>query len=378
MRLNGALMEQRHRELYFAFILAKPHKDVLYDYLRLVDLHTERFARNSNKPGSVLAWRWADIAQAAIYAYQATGEERFVELILDGAERAFEFTDQKLGKSDDFGNVYLEGWGLPEKGKWGREETLPGRIISPILELQLELEKNPSLQTRFGQQMEGLTSRGLTILQQYLKLVRSNSKGQAFFTYLWTDEHDAINHMAAYFQAISFAYRINGDRRFRDALVGFRKYFLDYAQVVGEAYVWPYQVLSDSSKMKDTRFWKAAITVNALVNMHNNGIKLPRRDQVRLARSFLNLVHRDFHNINAYVSSEHEFLYTGYNALRSTFSGAPRLSNWIVLDQFIPKVERAVSETVASRWDLYPIGWFAEPYDAVAYAYRLRNWQGEE
>lgn len=370
-RTNRSLMQSRHRDAYTEFIEAPPIAEVLYEFLTEQEETVETAANGNRSPGSVMAWKSAYIAQAAVYGYQATKDNRFIDIVLRHGQKAYKFTDQERGIKDEFGRDNVTGWSLFDRGKYGREITLPGRIISPLLELRLLVDADPALKQRYGAEVKALSDKGINILAEYLPFVIKEGN-QQYFTYLWTGEHDALNHMAAYAQAAAFAYKVSGDTRFRDFGVGFRNYFVANAvQNSDLSWTWPYQVKPDAPA---EAYWKGAITTTGLYRMHQAGIAMPRNAQVGMVRAFTNnVILKPFYNVNVYIDPKRPFQITGYNA--NSYGGVlgALFTNYVLLDDFVPVVRKDIVTTVANRPDLFPQGFLAESSDAESYAWML--WQ---
>lgn len=380
-RNNRALMQKRHRVAYIKFIQAKPLESVLYEFLmeQETTMNLNLIGSKSKSPGLVLAWKWAYMAHAALYGYQATGDTRYLDLVINGTKRAFQYTDQAQGIKDSFGRDDVTGWSLLHKGRYGREITLPGRILSPILELQTLVDATPALQASHGHKVKPLSDRALAVIAEYLPFaIIDKQHGWHYFTYLWNDEHDALNHIAAYAKATAIAYQLTGKTKYRDFAVGFRKYFTDHAKsATNGSLVWPYQMLADPAKRNPEPFWKGAITTGGLTNMHEYGIKLNRSTQVGITFSFTKNISREFHKnffqINSVMDPNVDFRLTGYNDFRYRGIQMSLYTNFVILDQFVPGVRDGIINTVAHRLDLFPKGFLAEPSDAESYAWMLKQ-----
>lgn len=370
---NLTLIFNNYKKVYLEFILAEPNADVLYDYLVERQGWNNEFIRNVTSPGMNLAWYWADIAQSTQYAYEGTKQTRFLDLLLSGALIAFEYTDEKIGKADYFRNKKVDGWGfnLSYDERWETEVTLPGRIITPILKFYRLVESDPALKEEYGSKIEPIAKRGLKIIDQYLPEMIFKTNGVGYFVNLRTSEEEAVNHQAAYIQACIQAYAITGEDKYKRAVDGFYKYLMSISTFENDSYSWPYQVLKDESKTQQAPFWKESITAQMLVDMDSNGFPLSKIDKQRFSNTFLNTVGRKFASINAYITPQIEFPFTGYNVMHSDFVGASRLVYWSPMDKFDPKIGKVINDYVSTRQDLFPIGWFGDVQDATAYAYKF-------
>lgn len=290
------------RKAYFAFIKLPASKEVLYQFLAERDAALAKSDMKTD-PGSALAWGWAYAANAEIDAFMATFDLRYIDMFLRGARQAFANTDRKLGRKDSFGRDNIDGWSLSEPDKPGREITLPARIIAPIIRLALDIRGYKEFDVKRKQEVLSLAERGIAILKPYLA-EQVIDGDQRYYRNLWTGEHDAINHMAAFAEASILAFQYGGDPAFRDFAVGFENYFIAHTtpmktEIGRTALSWPYQVLPKDQY--EEQFWKAAITLPALVYLDQSGLKLKEDDRVGLLWSVLGLVIRQSRSINTFI-----------------------------------------------------------------------------
>lgn len=364
-------MDAAYQTVYFDFMKLPASKDVLYDFLIRQNEALKQSIEQQRYPGNALSWTWGNIAQAAVEAYRATKEPRFVSLMLIGARIAKAKTDDKIGILDAFGQRDLVGWSLSSDGKAGREITTVSRIVSPIIEMAIFARDDKTVTPTDASDLAELAKWSVEILKPYLN--KQQIKGdQRYFLNLWSGYEDAINHMAALAQASVYAYRYSGDEAFREYAVGFKAYFLAHAREIkvgGKvALSWPYQVLP--SGQYDEQFWKGAVTVPALIKLNQNGIRIDADVQGELVRSFTDLVVRRFNNINAYIS-EREFLLTGYNSLNLGYSNGVGFTQYVMLDVWSRDVRNTVLTAIASRRDLFPRGFLMTSSDAIGYAHMI-------
>lgn len=362
------------REAYFAFIKLPASKEVLYQLLAEQDLALAKGDMTSD-PGSSLAWGWAYAAEAEIDAFMATFDLRYIDMFLRGARQAFANTDREFGRKDSFGRENLDGWSLNEPGRPGREITLPARIIAPMIHLALEIRDYKEFDGKRKQEILSFAERGIAILKPYLA-EQGIDGDQRYFRNLWSGEHDAINHMAAVAEASMLAFQYGGDPAFRDFSVGFENYFIARTtpmktEIGCMALSWPYQVLPKDQY--EEQFWKAAMTLPALVYLDQSGLKLKEDDRVGLLWSVLGLVIRQNRSINQFIGNM-DLRVTGgrETSERMGYSRGLLFTHLIALDVWEPAVRDTILDTVAARPDVFPNGLLLHVSDAVAYAHMLR------
>ncbi len=80
---NKYNQDETYETLYHQFIKASPDTDVLYHYLKKELFRTlDKADNNVDRRGNFYAWSWAYGARAAVLAYMASKEERFLDLIV--------------------------------------------------------------------------------------------------------------------------------------------------------------------------------------------------------------------------------------------------------------------------------------------------------
>jgi len=373
---NTDLVINTYKKLYQEYIVADSNKEVLLDYLKNRQAFLEHMLKNTSSPGMTLAWLWSDIARSCLLAFQATEDERFLQLLMSGINLAFEYTDKEIGKYDQFRKVKMDGWGfaLSDDSRWETEITLPGQITTPILKFAVLIENDPKLKIKYSKQLDPYVKRSLAILNQYIDEMIYDERTQiGYFKNIRTDEHEAINHTAAYVSAVSLAYSLTKEDRYKKVAIAFYNYLISVSKLEGDgtAYSWPYQILKEKSNIIPSFFWKESVTINSLVDIDNHVFSIPQIEKTRFANTFSKLVIRDFSTVNAYITQDKYFPFTGYNVTFSNMIGAERLVYWYPVVQFDPKIKQLIDRTVATRKDLFSFGWFNAPYDAVGYAYRM-------
>ncbi len=80
---NKHNQDETYETLYHQFIKASPDTDILYHYLKKELFRVlDKANNNAERRGNFYAWSWAYGARAAVLAYMASKEERFLDLIV--------------------------------------------------------------------------------------------------------------------------------------------------------------------------------------------------------------------------------------------------------------------------------------------------------
>lgn len=357
---------------YAAFIKLPASENVLLQFLSEFDASFAKVDKSVDT-GEQFAWGWAYAANAAVDGFAATSDGRFIDIVLRGAREAFANTDKALGLKDSFGREHLDGWSFHEGGKPAREETMPGRIVAPILKLALEIKDSNAVDDARKREAVELATRGISILKKYLAEQQIDGDNR-FFENPWTGEQDAMNHIAAFAEAAMLAYQFSGDPTFRSFAQGFENYFISHTTPVKSetgriALSWPYQVLPKGQT--EEQFWKAAITLPAIVYLDQSGLKLKEKDRVALIWSVIGLVIRQDRSINQFVGIT-DARVTGKTSEESEFSRGLLFTHLMAVDVWEPIARDVILDTVAARPDVFPNGLLLHISDAVAYAHMLR------
>lgn len=368
MGSRAMLVSGKYSEAYFEFIKMPARPDVLADFMaRELEYMRPALTKGTGYQGSMLSWSWSYIARAAVTAYQRTGHHRFMQIYLDSVPWVFDNLDSTR-PGDQSGKIGEDGWSLVDGGVDKRDVTTVGRVTSPIIQMAIVAKDDDRLSQEERDRIATDARRAIDILRPYLKSQVVEGKVR-YFRFPWTGKHEAMNHMAAFAESCAFAYKMTGEAEFRIFVEGFFEYFRAHV-TVGEdgSYSWPYQVRDEGQH--EEFFWKGAITVTSLINIHAAGIYLQDRDVRGIANSFDNYVMGQFYAINAYMGHQ-KFYMTGYNSYRLGSSSGVLFSHFIFLDEWRPGTKEKVLTAVASRNDLFPMGLFIHSSDALPYAYML-------
>ena len=94
---------------YEALVSSFFHPNVLYDYLE----RQARFVikRAPRRHSGIFAWAGGYLAEAAVTAYQRTGERRFLDLFVDYFHQVLALRDDKQGRMDAYHRRVMKSWG---------------------------------------------------------------------------------------------------------------------------------------------------------------------------------------------------------------------------------------------------------------------------
>lgn len=359
----------KYSSAYFDFIRLSASADVLADFMskELASMKSALVGSRTYQ-ADTLSWGWSNIARAAILAYQRTGEQRFIDMYKQSVVWAFDNLDSaKSITGDDL--LGVDGWSLVDGGVAKRDVTTVGRITAPIIEMANVTEGDERINLEDRTKFKEYADRAVDILGSYLGAQIIEGK-RRYFMFPWAaGGKEPANHMAAFAEACAFAYKRTREKRFRGFVEGFVEFFRSSVTVgVDGAYTWPYQV--GAAKEHQEYFWKASVVVTAMISIHGSGIYLQERDVRGLANAFDNYVVGEFYAVNAYMGPERSYL-TGYNSYRLGYANGLLFPQFILLNEWRRGTKDKVLNTIASRPDLFPTGFFLHSSDAIPYAYLL-------
>lgn len=300
---------------YRDFIMLPAHPDVLHGYIAMQLGKLEKISAGE-RPGMVMAWGWSPLNTAAVIGYEATGEPRFIEQALQISKVAYRNIDDALGITENFSREKVRGWSFNHFDKTGREHTLAGLIVAPMLRLAVAA-RGKEIPAEMSVEIQKNADAGVEIIRSYLQY-QVKDGDRRYFTYVFTGEEDAYNHIAAYALAAAYAYKLTGDSEFRDFCDGFLRYLVSHV-TVGEngAYAWDYQ--NTDHKRHRSPLWKEAVTLSSIAYMSEMGIDVPGADRKGFVRGFTTYIAKPNRTVHARMGVDY-FPLTGYNLMLSDYS----------------------------------------------------------
>ncbi len=375
----------RTSAVYAAFIASRPKSDVLFSYLsvRLGTMTQGRLDKEPGTKGRVYGWGWVYWGRAAVYAYQATLERRYIDILLDGYERLLNERDDSLAMSDDVRGRIVKSWGVqtPESPLRTSEVTATGLQLLPICELLL----SPAAKDLTEECRNRLVTTITESLDEFVNELTSDAAScGGYYVSPFDRSVEALNHSHLLGAAFAKASQITGRDKYRHIADLLSRYFLESCVLEGnDTYSWAYA--PTPGKMRDKHplmsmeqkninnavggeaFYKAAVTIELPLAARQAGICLSANDMNRIANSFLQNVVQPNDDLNLYISSRKirpaaEFA-TKYSAQYMLICG------FALLDEVNEEVRRALVRLFSVRSDWFPNGWFGGPAGIMALAH---------
>ncbi len=369
------------------------NSNVLYSYLRKNYGNAFVTNKDTGQPQGIAAWNAFPFGAAAVVAFDKTGERRFLELYIQYFEQILNFRDVKLGNFDDHHDKLMNSWGsnnlsrkkwYTSKRKWVSHVTLFSVIVLPATDFARRIKSDPELveYTEFADKVvEHFDSAYKEFDQDNVKIPGSNG------TWYWRplqSKYEATNHLHLQGQALLNMYAMTGDMAYRDKIKNIIKVFEQGVQVDDNGLAaWNYhpyfQVKSAMDNPNAREFseptWKAGLTVPFIYQAKADGFEIDP--------TIFNAVTK---TIIEHVLAENNYAITFHP--KNGLSNPTRKQMWLfdryksktaTIARFLPAsaddkiVSDLILETVSTRQDLFPKGWFERPDSAVGYAFFLRN-----
>jgi hypothetical protein len=351
---------------------------VLYGYLdRAITETLARADEDGHENSQGYAWVWSYHARACVEAFEATGQERFLDLLTSSFDEILKHRDSERGKVDDIRGRMLHSWGRsdledewPElKGKWTNVVSTPGRIGFPVLLFCKAVRQRGELQEKYAAKADQYLAAVAQAIDDFDADFRVMPDGKT--GYYWRPAHgdiERLNHMLCAGTDLVLLAELTGAPKYRTMAEQLARFFRRCLWTENDAYVWGYAPSPENfTDHAGENVWKAQITVTFVPVAHDAGIEFDERDVRLFCNTFTRNVVRPDNALNGWISARlNERLRDGRRSLW-TYHYLP----WILFDRFDPSIRPMVEEIVASRGDHFQNGWLGHAMGGLAYAHRL-------
>lgn len=377
--------ENDWREAYATFIASRPRSGVLYSFVAscATDLTQARLDKTPGTKGRVFGWGWTYWGRSAVYAYRATGEQRFADIVLDVYERLLNERDDSLDMVDDLRQRVTKCWGVftPEEGPVRAcEVTTTGLILLPICDLLLSKAGDALA----SEQRERLILSITDCLDEFDgEMLFEETVQGGYFRAPFDNSIEGLNHAHAFAAALVKAYQLTGNEKYRRDAKSIARYFL--AACTAEAngtYSWAYAPSPGNLREEHPpmsmvernlkhgvggeAFYKAAVTTEFPAAAYGSEMGFSTQDLERIADSFLKNVLQADDDLNLYVSSR---------KIRSAGEVAQKhsalymlIAGFSLLDSVRPEIRGKLVRLFGRRPDWFPRGWFGGSVGSMALA----------
>ena len=163
-----------------------------------------------------LAWAGVYLSEAALLAYERSGDERFLELFVAYFDRVLERRDQVLQRRDDFRGELRQGWGSSkvDADRWINLVTHNGRIVYPATRFALLVRDKPGL-SRFQAKAAQYTAISQAVLDEFEREWQPLASGDHWFRRPPLGEPEATNRIHLVGRSWINLARLTGEERYR-------------------------------------------------------------------------------------------------------------------------------------------------------------------
>jgi len=383
------------QELYGLFVCSRPNPDIIYSFLESQKLDSWTANKDIDEPGRPPGWQWKPCGNAMLYTYQATGEERFLNLFTRIADSYANQRDSEFGYEDQARGRILKSWssvihvkkgiGSEEHLKTGglirtNEITLAGLMVFPQTIFANIIRKDSYLNRKYGSAAERYIRVAEEALEEFESefFVVPGSK-MGYYSMPYDGRPEPLNHTHAAGAVFANLWAYTGKEDFRQRVERLSNYYK--ASIHKEnngSYSWGYRPTPNNFlDHRSEPIWKMRTTILLPIEAYKQNISFSSYDMKALSKTFLNNIVLPDYQINKYISLKDKKILKVENLVRRGWELRPAsLAGLIILDQFDPEVRTVVEGLVLNRLDFFPKCWLTSPITLEAYAYRLLSSKG--
>lgn len=356
------------------------HSQVLYDALE--DRFRTILARDQQegfKRRSVLGWAGGYASEAALIAYERTGDQRFLELFVRYFDAVLERRDDRLNRFDDYHQRVMKAWGSSriDPNRWIALITQNAHMLGPATRFAVLVHERPAL------------ARWQSTAERY---VRASEDTLAEFEDDWQQhplappdsrwylrppnrEAEATNRVHIVGRVWLNLARLRADARYSERVTALIRIFEQGVEREPDGSVhwnyFPYFATAEMQRYPNGQdlsepVWKGALTVPFLLEASAAGYPLPPELLQAIARSLeevvlgggdlqRNLSPRGSRAIDAQRDAE-------------KIGMLQALTGVLAYGALRPAIVSRLMDLVATRPDLFPGGWLGSDAGLMGYA----------
>lgn len=276
------------RAAYRAFALAPPKLSLL---LNLIQESLERKWLATPPPGAALkAWVISYACEAAAIAFDKTGDESALKVLLLAGERLLACRDDALGRVDTVRLRVMPAWGVAERiveGHYTNNVVVTGRLTYPFLRMAYASRKYPVLASRY----ERTIARVYTAMREAVLTFDDeffDDGVTASYLRPVHNDFEPFNHVHALANSLTVIACADNDGQVKERVKRIASFFKSTWWTNENGTVsWYYQPLKGrETPYVPERIWKASITAQFPLLAYESGLALERADIETIARSF--------------------------------------------------------------------------------------------
>jgi hypothetical protein len=291
------------------FTSCTPHRDVFYDcldfslrWLTALDNPDPALPPLYNR-GQLYSWQWSFWGRAALELYEATGETRFLNLLVGAAHNVMAARDDRHGIVDENQKRVVKSWGSvisfggPQMR--GTDVTATGLITLPILQLANRLAARGEL----DEEVAGLAQQCAPSFDEYETFYVDLPKFDAgCYRYAFIPQAiDPTNHINAFGAGLVELYAFTQEPRHLERARKLLNFYRG-SMVVDQdgAISTPYEQDPEFKKHpKSEWFWKMTVSAELPLALARYGLLVKEVEMIGIARTYADVVMAEPGGINA-------------------------------------------------------------------------------
>lgn len=370
-RLGGKRGRKVRTELYRQLIRATPNREVLYSWAhresqRVLDLAN----RNPKTCGGKYGWSGSYVLAAALMGYEATEDERFLEVARDTMLQFLEHRDDRYHRVDEHRGRVMKAWGSKRgegNGAYTNVVTTNGRIAGSMAWYAWLVDRAGGIDAAHRDAAAVLLEAAMDALREFdTELVFAEDYNYVYYWRVTDDKIDALNHQTSAGEALLYIAELAEDPLWRvraNQIAEFTRGVM-FNEDNGTL-VWRFQSTPENPAGSSREpIWKSQVTIRFLWHAARLGVGFDENDLAAVAESFRINVLRDGTGLNAHFAEK-------YKPMFDRHGGPINVTPHLILGEFDEQLNEQLTEIVATNPQVG--GWFPHVKTGIAYAHRLKS-----
>jgi hypothetical protein len=289
------------------FTSCTPHRDVFYGFLNW-GLHWVTAPDTPGLPpiyerGQVFSWNWSFWGRAALELYQATGEKRFLDLLIGATRNVMAARDDAHGVIDENQKRVVKSWGsvitFGGPNMRGTDITAAGLVALPILQLANRLEARGEINEEIAHFALQLAPTFDEYESFYVDLPHLDA---GYYRYAFVPSQvDPTNHINAFGAGLVELYAFTKEARHLEKARKLLNFYracmaVDRDGAISNAYQ---QDVTFKKNQKSEFFWKMTVTAELPLALAHYGLLVKEEEMIGIAKTYADVVMADPNGLNA-------------------------------------------------------------------------------
>ncbi len=373
---------------YRLLITTSFNANVLHDYLsRQAEVVLQTIRDLGRRGSGQLAWNGGYISEAALTAYEKTGDRRFLDLFVSYFDQVLGLRDSERGYGDEYHRRITTSWGeyrdVPwfwlnpfKTGAWVSHITYAARITYPATKFAVIVSKDPALASYRPAADRFVEATKSAIANFDSDRFRIPGTDMDWYNRPMTGGPEATNHIHTLGSVLINLYALTGDEDFKKRADDILKIFEAGVTTEDDGTVhWKYfpyfadQSIGNNGREYSERIWKASQTVPFIYRAYAAGYDVPDKLVRAITDTFLKYIVQNNEVIGNLSPTGSKSLGEGDDEL-TRLSG---IVTWLEFSDYEPEIAVRIRQVIGARPDLFPDGWFESPNSARGYAFFLQR-----